>query len=74
MLPCHVFTFLAYMVIMGLAGVVDHSGIKLNVEVGGYTVYSSVDHDRHHQYTNVNYAFPFPFMDVLFGTYHTTGS
>ena len=33
LLPCHLFTFLAYMVIMGLAGVVDHSGIKLEVVV-----------------------------------------
>lgn len=27
------------------------------------------DHDRHHSRFEVNYAFPFPFMDVVHGTY-----
>jgi sterol desaturase/sphingolipid hydroxylase (fatty acid hydroxylase superfamily) len=30
------------------------------------------DHDTHHSRFAVNYAFPFPFMDVLHGTYRGT--
>lgn len=29
--PCHYFSFLIYMVIMGLCGTLDHSGIKLDI-------------------------------------------
>jgi hypothetical protein len=64
--PVHVLSFLAYMVIMGLAGVADHSGIILTV----HPLYNSVDHDNHHKHFNVNYGFPFPFMDILMNTYY----
>jgi sterol desaturase/sphingolipid hydroxylase (fatty acid hydroxylase superfamily) len=54
------------MIIMGSCGVLDHSGIRL----GWRGVYATADHDEHHRLYNVNYAFPFPFMDVLHRTYH----
>eukprot|EP01034_Spumella_vulgaris_P022735 gene22735-28893_t len=50
---------------MGLCGVLDHSGIKLNVP----GVYNTVDHDNHHAKFEVNYSFPFPYMDLLHGTF-----
>lgn len=61
----NIISFLSYMALLGVAGVVDHSGIRLAIP----GLYDSRDHDRHHQYTNVNYAFPFPFLDILGGTY-----
>jgi sterol desaturase/sphingolipid hydroxylase (fatty acid hydroxylase superfamily) len=54
-----------YMAIMGLCGVIDHSGIKFRVP----GIYDSADHDRHHSHYIVNYSFPFPYMDLLFGTF-----
>ena len=65
LLPVHVLSFITYMVIMGLAGVADHSGIKIQVPY----IYNSVDHDNHHKHFHYNYAFPFPFMDQIGGTY-----
>ncbi len=32
-------------------------------------LYDTRDHDAHHRYFNVNYAFPFPYMDWIHGTY-----
>jgi sterol desaturase/sphingolipid hydroxylase (fatty acid hydroxylase superfamily) len=61
----HYLSFLAYMVVMGLCGVMDHSGIRF--EVPG--IYNTVDHDNHHLKFEVNYSFPFPYMDILHGTY-----
>jgi hypothetical protein len=61
----NVISFLAYMAILGVAGVVDHSGIRLRIP----GLYDSRDHDRHHQFTYVNFAFPFPYLDMLGGTY-----
>ena len=40
----HFASFAAYMSIMGLAGVIDHCGVK--VEIPG--LYNSADHDKHH--------------------------
>ena len=57
--------FIAYMIVMGLCGVLDHSGVW--VEIPG--LYNTVDHDNHHLKTEVNYSFPFPYMDILHGTY-----
>ncbi len=65
----HVLTFIAYMLIMGLAGVADHSGVILKIPF----IYNSMDHDNHHKHFNCNYAFPFPFMDIIGGTYHVSG-
>lgn len=65
---CHVYSFIAYMIIMGLCGTIDHSGVKLSVP----GVYDASDHDRHHSKTNVNYAFPAPYMDIIHGTYDGT--
>lgn len=61
----HVSSFIAYMVIMGLAGVLDHSGIMATVP--GF--YCASDHDRHHSKFNVNFGFPNPWLDILHGTF-----
>ena len=61
----HYIAFIAYMIVMGLAGVLDHSGIRFYVPF----IYSTCDHDLHHKKFDVNYAFPFPFMDMIHGTY-----
>ena len=66
--PIHSYAFVGYMIVMGLCGVFDHSGIK--IECPG--IYNTVDHDNHHLKFEVNYSFPFPFMDVLHGTYEGT--
>ncbi|CAN0444313.1 unnamed protein product [Pylaiella littoralis] len=58
-------SFLLYMVVCGVCGVLDHSGVALSMP----GLYDTADHDRHHSRFEVNYAFPFPFMDVLHGTY-----
>lgn len=65
-IPIHVVSFIGYMIIMGLCGVMDHSGIKMKIPY----IYNSVDHDLHHKYTKINYGFPFPFMDILMNTYY----
>mmetsp|Transcript_26363 Transcript_26363/g.66003 ORF Transcript_26363/g.66003 Transcript_26363/m.66003 type:complete len:91 (+) Transcript_26363:101-373(+) len=59
-------SFLLYMAVMGLAGVADHSGVRLRA-LGG--VYDSGEHDEHHRLVNCNYAFPVAWMDRLCGTY-----
>lgn len=59
-------SFAVYMIIMGACGVLDHSGVRL----GWRGVYATADHDEHHRLFNVNYAFPFPFMDLLHRTHH----
>ena len=51
---------------MGLFGVLDHSGIAISF--GSF--YSTRDHDFHHSKYRVNYAFPFPFMDIIHNTYY----
>ena len=53
------------MIIMGLCGVLDHSGIIFYVP----NLYDTRDHDVHHEKFDVNYAFPFIFMDVIHNTY-----
>lgn len=62
---CHLYAFLAYMAVMGVCGVLDHSGIRISLP----GIYNTVDHDRHHEKFEVNYSFPFPFMDILHGTF-----
>lgn len=64
---CHIYSFFCYMGIMGICGILDHSGIKFSVPY----IYDTVDHDNHHAKFEVNYAFPFPLMDVLHGTYYS---
>ncbi len=65
LLPIHLYSFIIYMIIMGMCGVLDHSGIRITIPF----IYSTLDHDKHHSEVNYNYAFPFVFMDVLHGTY-----
>lgn len=62
---CHVISFIGYMIVMGICGVIDHSGIKFQF----LGIYNSEDHDAHHSKFEVNYSFPFPFMDILHGTF-----
>jgi sterol desaturase/sphingolipid hydroxylase (fatty acid hydroxylase superfamily) len=38
----------------------------------GSQVYDTVDHDAHHSRFECNYAFPFPYLDILHGTYTGT--
>lgn len=61
----HIISFLIYMMIMGICGVLDHSGIKFSFPL----LYNTEDHDKHHSKFEVNYSFPFPFMDIIHGTY-----
>ena len=58
-------SFLIYMMIMGICGVMDHCGVRLSFFGGFYRV---AFHDTHHRLFNVNYAFPFDFMDILHDT------
>lgn len=64
----HVYTFIGYMIVMGLCGVIDHSGVRVEI----VNVYNSLDHDLHHQKYDVNYGFPFIYMDILHKTYTGT--
>ena len=61
----HSYSFVAYMIVMGICGVLDHSGVRISL----FGIYSTVDHSYHHEKFNVNYSFPFPYMDMLHGTY-----
>jgi len=102
----HILSFVLYMIIMGICGVLDHSGVSLALILRFYlpvmsnrhhkqnkkswwitslsslsisstsssstlTIYDTKDHDLHHKLFNVNYSFPFPFMDMLHGTYYS---
>ena len=60
-------SFLAYMALMGTCGVLDHCGVDLCVVAPA--VYNTRFHDLHHKLTRVNYAFPFPAMDIVHGTF-----
>lgn len=62
----HCYSFVAYMIVMGICGVLDHSGVRISL----HGIYSTVDHSYHHEKFNVNYSFPFPYMDILHGTYY----
>jgi len=64
-LSLHYLSFIVYMIIMGICGILDHSGIFICIPY----IYNTKDHDKHHSKFNVNYSFPFPFMDILHQTY-----
>jgi len=66
LIPQPLLSFLLYMTVMGLCGVLDHCGVVLTIPY----LYDTREHDAHHQLFNVNYSFPFPFMDQLHGTFH----
>eukprot|EP01119_Soliformovum_irregulare_P007189 TRINITY_DN1958_c0_g1_i5.p1 TRINITY_DN1958_c0_g1~~TRINITY_DN1958_c0_g1_i5.p1 ORF type:complete len:176 (-),score=21.97 TRINITY_DN1958_c0_g1_i5:12-539(-) len=67
-IPVHVTSFIFYMSIVGLTGVLDHSGVYFSFP--GF--YNTRDHDTHHAKFDCNYAFPFPFMDLAHGTFRGT--
>eukprot|EP01039_Chlorochromonas_danica_P006195 gene6195-6831_t len=58
--------FIGYMIIMGVCGVLDHAGIRFALP----GLYNTVDHDNHHAKYEVNYSFPFPYLDLLHGTFY----
>ena len=64
----HWASLLVYAAIMGTAGMLDHSGVRLNI----LGVYTTEDHDIHHELYSYNYGFPFPFVDQLVGTYRAS--
>lgn len=64
-MPMHYVAFIGYMIVMGICGVMDHSGIRFKVP----GLYNTEDHDNHHLKFEVNYSFPFPHMDILHGTF-----
>jgi len=61
----HIVAFVCYMSLMGVCGILDHSGIRFSIA----GLYDTEDHDLHHSKFNVNYGFPFPWLDMLHGTY-----
>ena len=62
-------SFLIYVALLGTFGVLDHCGVDLVVL--SPAVYNTRFHDLHHKLTRVNYAFPFPAMDVVHGTFRS---
>jgi sterol desaturase/sphingolipid hydroxylase (fatty acid hydroxylase superfamily) len=64
----HYSSFFAYMALMGTTGILDHSGIRASFP----GVYDATDHDAHHEKYDVNYGFPFVWLDLLHGTYEGT--
>lgn len=65
---CHIYSFVSYMIIMGICGIMDHSGVHCCIP----NIYNTADHDAHHAKFEVNYGFPFIFMDLLHGTFEGT--
>eukprot|EP00835_Amoeboradix_gromovi_P007100 NODE_1061_length_1608_cov_0.273691.p1 type:complete len:241 gc:universal NODE_1061_length_1608_cov_0.273691:1386-664(-) len=53
-----------YLTPLGITGMLDHCGIKFNLGI-----YNTEHHDLHHEQFSYNFGFPFPFMDILFGTF-----
>ena len=76
------------MSIMGVCGILDHCGVRIQVRLfyvlyqcaikndvvfcsqTPLGIYDTKFHDLHHSAFNVNFAFPFPVMDVVHGTAH----
>jgi len=65
----HGASFAAYMVLMGLCGVLDHCGARIALPGALAWLYNAADHDRHHELCNVNFGFPTMVLDHLLGTY-----
>ncbi|ETW08173.1 hypothetical protein H310_02509 [Aphanomyces invadans] len=61
----HVVSFVIYMMVMGLFGVMDHSGLSFRIPL----VYTSNDHATHHAKVHFNLGFPLPYWDILHGTH-----
>ena len=64
-------SFVAYMILMGVCGVLDHCGIALK-SFG--SIYETSFHDAHHRTFFFNYAFPFDIMDRACGTLWRDGA
>ena len=61
----HWSSLLGYAAIMGITGMLDHSGIRFAVP----GIHTTEDHDIHHELYLYNYGFPFPWVEQLCGTY-----
>jgi sterol desaturase/sphingolipid hydroxylase (fatty acid hydroxylase superfamily) len=61
----HIYAFIIYMILMGTCGILDHCGVRFHIK----PIYDTAHHDAHHSKFNVNYGFPFVFMDILHGTF-----
>ncbi len=66
LMPLSLPSFGLYMALHGLAGIADHSGVHLVDPTG---LYNAAEHDLHHEAFNVNFGFPFMWLDRLHGTY-----
>ena len=66
-LGCPAMPFAIYLAMHGLCGILDHSGVRIDVGVG-LLRYSSSDHDSHHERFEFNYGFPLMWMDRIHGT------
>jgi sterol desaturase/sphingolipid hydroxylase (fatty acid hydroxylase superfamily) len=64
-LTMHLYSFIGYMMIMGTFGILDHCGVHFEIPF----IYNTADHDNHHAKFEVNYSFPFIFMDILHDTF-----
>jgi len=69
----HVLGFLLYVALLGVAGVVDHSGVRVVLAAGPLTLYDSGEHDLHHSagfgLRCLNLGFPTTLLDKLHGTH-----
>jgi sterol desaturase/sphingolipid hydroxylase (fatty acid hydroxylase superfamily) len=51
-IPMHVGSFLVYMSILGIFGILDHCGVRFHIP----GVYNTEDHDAHHSKRGCNYG------------------
>jgi sterol desaturase/sphingolipid hydroxylase (fatty acid hydroxylase superfamily) len=70
--PCMLFSmhwvcFATYVALIGVCGVFDHSGVRLDAPL---SLYAASHHDEHHRLCHVNYGFPSSLIDVVLGTFH----
>lgn len=66
--PVHGWTFLAYVVIVGIHELTDHTGIRFRM----WPLAPSVGHDAHHRKVRTNYSQLLDWLDRLHGTTERT--
>lgn len=66
MMPMPVSTFSAYIAIIGVFGIADHSGLRIALPWG---IYDAEHHDAHHQHVTTNFGFPSSVIDIACGTF-----
>ena len=62
--PVWAYAYFAFVALVGLHEILDHSGVRLNVPL----LSASRDHDEHHRRSRVYYGQLLPFLDWLHGT------